>query len=74
MLSAKLDDRALTLCIEDTGAPYDWTQKAKPEQLEMPIEHRPIGGLGVYLAMQGVDRFTYERVGARNRTCFIIHR
>jgi anti-sigma regulatory factor (Ser/Thr protein kinase) len=74
VLSTQLDNQALKLCIEDTAAPYDCTQKADPEQLEMPIEHRPIGGLGVYLATQGVDQFTYERVGARNRTCFIVNR
>jgi serine/threonine-protein kinase RsbW len=74
VLSVQLDDRTLTLCIEDTGAPYDCTLAAKPEQLEIPIDLRPIGGLGVYLATQGVDQFTYERVGARNRNCFIVHR
>jgi serine/threonine-protein kinase RsbW len=34
------------------------------------MEQRPIGGLGVFLAIRGVDQFQYERVGDRNRSIF----
>lgn len=73
-LQADLDDRTLTLIIEDTGAPYDPTQKLPPPDLHLSFEQRQVGGLGLYLAFQGVDRFVYERVGDRNRNILAIDR
>ncbi|MBO1351638.1 MAG: ATP-binding protein [Hormoscilla sp. GUM202] len=75
-LQAKIDDRTLTIWIEDTGVAYDPTQKeaVEEEMLNKPLEERPIGGLGVYLAMEGVDKFLYERVGDRNRNIFVVNR
>jgi serine/threonine-protein kinase RsbW len=71
-LCADIDDRTLTLSIEDTGVAFDPRQAAVPET-DLPLEQRPIGGLGVYLAMRGVDEFLYERIGDRNRTIFKMH-
>jgi len=72
-LCADIDERTLTLSIEDTGVAFDPRQAAVPET-DLPLEQRPIGGLGVYLAMRNVDEFLYERVGDRNRTIFKLHR
>jgi anti-sigma regulatory factor (Ser/Thr protein kinase) len=44
------------------------------EKIEQSIEKRSIGGLGIYLAFQGVDNFKYERVGDRNRNIFVVNR
>ncbi|MGK7916148.1 MAG: ATP-binding protein [Prochloraceae cyanobacterium] len=71
-LQAKLDPQTLSIFLEDTGAIFDPTQQAPPTDLKLSLEKRPIGGLGIYLAIQGVDRFIYERVGDRNRTTFIV--
>jgi anti-sigma regulatory factor (Ser/Thr protein kinase) len=71
-LRADLDDRALTVSIEDSGAAYDPRQTPVPDT-NLPLEERPIGGLGVYLAMKSVDEFLYERVGDRNRSTFKMH-
>jgi len=71
-LRADIDDRTLTLSIEDTGVAFDPRQAPVPET-DLPLEQRPIGGLGVYLAMRSVDEFLYERIGDRNRTIFKIH-
>ena len=75
-LQAKIDDKTLTLWIEDTGEAYDPTKKktVAEEMLNRPLEERPIGGLGVYLAIEGVDKFIYERVGDRNRNIFVVNR
>jgi len=72
-LCADIDERTLTLSIEDTGVAFDPRQAAVPET-DLPLEQRPTGGLGVYLAMKSVDEFLYERVGDRNRTIFKLHR
>lgn len=72
-LQAEIDDRALTISIEDTGVLYDYTTQSDPDNLDAPLAQRPIGGLGVFLAIQAVDKFMYERVGNRNRNIFIVY-
>jgi anti-sigma regulatory factor (Ser/Thr protein kinase) len=71
-LRADIDERALTLSIEDAGVAYDPRQAPVPDTAT-PLEQRPIGGLGVYLAIRSVDEFLYERVGDRNRTILKMH-
>jgi serine/threonine-protein kinase RsbW len=71
-LRADIDERALTICIEDSGLAYDPRQAPVPDTA-LPLEQRPIGGLGVYLAIRSVDEFLYDRVGDRNRTIFKMH-
>jgi anti-sigma regulatory factor (Ser/Thr protein kinase) len=73
-LSALLDEQHLTIYLEDTGDRYDPTQRGIPEGLDKPLEDRQIGGLGVYLTIQGVDQFLYQRVGDRNRNIFVVNR
>ncbi len=69
ILFTELTNKLLKITIEDTGVPFDPRTLELPdeEELSKPLEERPIGGLGVYLAFKGVDRFDYERVGDRNR-------
>jgi serine/threonine-protein kinase RsbW len=71
-----LNQDTLTLAIEDTAISYNPNQQDLPdsEDLNEPLESRKIGGLGVYLAIQGVDRFMYERVGDLNRNIFVVNR
>jgi serine/threonine-protein kinase RsbW len=71
-LSADIDDRTLKVTIEDSGVAYDPHQAPVPDT-SLPLEERPIGGLGVYLALKSVDEFLYERVGDRNRSTFKMH-
>jgi serine/threonine-protein kinase RsbW len=71
-LSADIADGTLTVSIEDSGVAYDPRQAPVPDT-SLPLEERPIGGLGVYLAMKSVDEFQYERAGDRNRSTFKMH-
>jgi serine/threonine-protein kinase RsbW len=73
-LRAELDERLVTVTIEDTAIPYDPTRTPPPDDLSLPAEQRKIGGLGVYLALQDVDSFRYERVGDRNRSILVMNR
>ncbi len=73
-LTIGVGDDELTVVLEDTGPAYDPLAAPKPEGLDRPLAQRAIGGLGVYLAIRAVDRFTYERVGGRNRNVFTMHR
>jgi anti-sigma regulatory factor (Ser/Thr protein kinase) len=73
-LRADVDEKELTICIEDTGLTYNPQKYQRPDDLDQPLEKRKIGGLGVFLAMHSVDRFHYERVGDRNRHTLIVSR
>jgi serine/threonine-protein kinase RsbW len=68
-LCADIDARTLTVAIEDSGAAYDPRQAPVPD-IGPPLDQRPVGGLGVYLASRSVDEFSHERGGDRNRTIF----
>ncbi len=73
-LFADINDSALTLSVEDTGARYDpYKERSVEEDFDKPLEERAMGGLGVYLAIQGVDKYFYERVGERNRNIFVVN-
>ncbi|MFB2921998.1 ATP-binding protein [Aerosakkonema funiforme] len=75
-MMADIDDSSLTVTVEDTAVAFDPFPKLslEEEKIGLPMEQRPIGGLGVYLAIQGVDKFFYERVGDRNRNTFVVKR
>lgn len=71
---AEIDERSLKITLEDTAAPFDPNKKEEPDDLDLPMEDRPIGGLGIFLARNGVDDFSYERVDNRNRNILVIYR
>jgi sigma-B regulation protein RsbU (phosphoserine phosphatase) len=71
---AAINEKSLTITLEDPGAPFDPRQAPLPDDLDAPLEDRPIGGLGIYLTLQGVDEFLYERDGDWNRNIFVMHR
>jgi anti-sigma regulatory factor (Ser/Thr protein kinase) len=74
-LQAGLDEKALVIYMEDTGAAYNPGLHFSHNDLDQPAEQRPIGGLGVFLAIQSVDKFLYERIsGRRNRHTFMMNR
>jgi serine/threonine-protein kinase RsbW len=75
-VSAGMDDAVLTIAIEDTARPFDPTAQALPavEELDLPLDERPIGGLGVLLARESVDNLHYEYSNGRNRTIITVNR
>lgn len=70
---AELSDASLKIHLEDTGMQYDATQQEKPDDLYKPLSERHIGGLGIYLAINGVDKYIYERHGNINHNIFIVN-
>ena len=73
-IAADIDDSTLRIILEDTAPAYDPRSAPAPLDLDIPLEERNIGGLGVYLALRGVDHFAYERIGDHNRCIFIMKR
>ena len=75
-VSGTLTDAALTIVLEDSGIPFDPLQHVLPcdEDLSLPLEERPIGGLGIMLVVNGVDDFSYRYQDGRNRNIFVVKR
>lgn len=75
-LQAVMTAMVLTITIEDTGTAYDphAMYQLSTTAVETPLTERPLGGLGIYLAFQGVDELNYERRCDRNYTRLVINR
>jgi serine/threonine-protein kinase RsbW len=61
------DDAGLArIEVIDLGPPFDPRQQAVPN-LDVPLEQRSVGGLGLHLVRQLCDGLTHERIDGRNR-------
>ena len=70
---AEFSDTNLKIHLEDSGMQYDATQQQQPNDLYKPLEERHLGGLGIYLAINGVDKYIYERHENSNHNIFIVN-
>jgi anti-sigma regulatory factor (Ser/Thr protein kinase) len=64
-VTVKLEGRHLTMRIEDDGKAFNPLEAPEPD-LDLPIEERPIGGLGILVARTLADSIKYRRKGGRN--------
>ncbi len=53
-------DKSLFFTLKDRGKPFDMTSKSTPD-LSLPMEERPIGGLGIVLIKKIMDKIEYKR-------------
>ncbi|MEZ4519130.1 MAG: ATP-binding protein [Chloroflexota bacterium] len=74
VIAAETSPDTLRIQLTDVGAPFDPRQAPLPTDLDRPLEERRDGGLGIFLAMWGVDEFEYESRGDRNQSIFIVKR
>ncbi|MGD1804868.1 ATP-binding protein [Dapis sp. BLCC M126] len=77
-VKTEIDEKSLTVYIEDTAKPYNPTN---PDILEEEIlttkkslEERSIGRLGIFLIYESVDRFIYEKLESGNRNILVVNR
>ena len=61
----KIDDQKVVSILTDSGIPFDPTQKGDVDTT-LPAEERPIGGLGIHLVKQIMDKVSYQYVGNQN--------
>src|SRR5262245_19459303 len=64
-VKASLNDQELHLEIEDDAKDFNPMDVPAPD-LALPVEERPIGGLGVFLLRAVMDHSEHERIGDRN--------
>ena len=71
-ISSEMSAGALVIMLEDHAPAFDprTMQLPEAEDLAKPLEERSIGGLGIFLAIQGVDRFDYRRADGANINIF----
>jgi anti-sigma regulatory factor (Ser/Thr protein kinase) len=60
-----LDESVLTIRVEDDGRAFD-PLAAPPPDLDLPLEERPVGGLGIHIVRSVMDAVEYQRDGDRN--------
>jgi len=72
-VDADVDARSLTVTLRDTGPAFDPTGSAEPD-FSLPVQERKIGGMGLHLAIRGVDEFFYRRVRDENTNVFVMSR
>jgi serine/threonine-protein kinase RsbW len=61
----RVENNALRVTVTDTGVAYNPLFRP-PVDTSIPLEEKPIGGLGVYLMRKSMDELSYERDGETN--------
>jgi len=59
-VEVKLDQERVTVIVTDDGPPFDPFARAAPDT-SLSVEERPIGGLGIHLVGQLMDKVDYQR-------------
>ena len=65
VLTAKISDKSLIFVLTDSGREFDPTQ-APDADITLSAEERPIGGLGIFLIRQIMDKVEYQRIDGKN--------
>lgn len=64
---AEPDQREAIVSFQDEGIPYNPFSRQDPD-LNLPIEDRPVGGLGIYMTKKFMDHVEYRHEDGRNVT------
>lgn len=72
-IAAEVDknERQLHVAFEDDAPSFNPCHYVSPN-LSLPLEMRPIGGLGLFLIHQNVDQLCYQRINNLNRTVLTV--
>lgn len=62
-IEIKKEQDALVIRLRDQAPPFDPTLTPSPD-LTLPLERRPVGGLGIHLARHCTDSMTYRQIPA----------
>lgn len=73
-LTGAVEPDRVWLRIEDEAPPFDPRPFAVPPPPGTDPLGCRVGGLGIFLALGGVDEFAYEYAGGRNRSTVAVHR
>lgn len=65
VLTAKISDKSLIFVLTDSGKEFDPTQ-APDADVTLSAEEREIGGLGIFLIRQIMNKVEYQRIDGKN--------
>jgi serine/threonine-protein kinase RsbW len=71
-LVAGMDAGRAWVRIEDDAPAFDPRSHDPTPRLTAGPTEREVGGLGLFLALNNVDEYIYDRVGGRNRNTLVI--
>jgi serine/threonine-protein kinase RsbW len=74
VVNASVGDEQLTITLEDWAPAYDPRVQEDPDHIDKPGDERPIGGLGVFIALKSVDGLDYEYRDNKNRNILTMNR
>jgi serine/threonine-protein kinase RsbW len=74
VVTARVGDEQLVITVEDWAPPFDPRVQEDPDHIGKPSDERPIGGLGVFLALKSADAFDYEYRDNKNRNILTMNR
>ena len=60
-----ITETQLEITITDSGKAFDPTAKADPD-INLSVDERPVGGLGIFLIKKIMDEVSYERLNEQN--------
>ena len=64
-VTVEVKDDLLIVSVDDDGRPFNPLEVPAPA-LDLPIEERPVGGLGVFIVRSLADVVEYRRQGTHN--------
>lgn len=64
-IDIECDNRKLKITITDKGIPFNPLENKEPD-ITLPLEERPIGGLGIFLVKQLMADVSYKRSDGYN--------
>ena len=64
-VEVELDQERVKVIVTDDGTPFDPFERDAPDTT-LPVEERPIGGLGIHLVGQLMDEVSYQRREGHN--------
>lgn len=64
-ISVSLNNNQLTIKITDNGIPFNPLLQQQPD-ITLAVEERPVGGLGIFLISQIMDKMHYTRQKNQN--------
>jgi serine/threonine-protein kinase RsbW len=65
LVNLALENDVLSIRVEDDGRPFNPLEAPAPN-LDLPIEERAIGGLGIFIARSIADQMQHYRENGRN--------
>ena len=72
VLLADSVDGEMVVTVTDSAPAFDPKSISLPtaEDISAPLDERMIGGLGIFLVLNDIDRFEYQRYGSKNVNIF----